>query len=80
MDLNEIRSKMDDEVDQAAAIADIMSVFSIASGFKNADLPLESIPGGIRFIYDMLETHRKTLSDISNQLTDFIKREKAERT
>lgn len=40
----------------------------------------ESIPDGIRFIYETLETHRKALSDISDELTDYIKQEKAERT
>lgn len=80
MDLNEIWSKIVDETERAAAITDIMDVFSIASGSKDSDLPLESIPYGIRFICDTLETHRKTLSDISDELTDLIKREKAERT
>lgn len=80
MNLSEICSKIADEVDQAAAIADIMYVFSIASGSKDSDLPLESIPNGIHLIYDTLETHRKTLDYISDQLTDYIKQEKAERT
>lgn len=44
MNLKEIRSKISDEVEQAAAIADIMCVFSIVSGSKDSDLPLESIP------------------------------------
>lgn len=62
MNLKEIRSKISDEVEQAAAIADIMCVFSIVSGSKDSDLPLESIPNGIRLICDTLETHRKSLS------------------
>lgn len=75
MNLKEIRSKISDEVEQATAIADIMCVFSIVSGSKDSDLPLESIPNGIRLICDTLETHRKALSDISDQLTKYIKQE-----
>lgn len=80
MNLNEIWLKITDETERAAAIADIMDVFSIVSGSKDSNLSLESIPDGIRFIYETLETHRKALSDISDELTDYIKQEKAERT
>lgn len=79
MNLNEIWSKIVDETDQAAAIADIMDVFSIVSGSKDSNLPLESIPNGIRFIFNTVDAHRKMLSYISDQLSDYIKQEKAER-
>lgn len=75
MNLSEIWSKIADETEQVAVIADIMCVFSLLSGSKDCDLPLESIPDGIQFISNTLDAHKKALSDISYQLSEYIKQE-----
>lgn len=78
MDLKEIWSKISNEAEQAAAIADIMCVFSIVSGSTSTDLPLESIPNGMIFISNTIETHSKNLSEILKQLTDYIKKQEVQ--
>lgn len=73
MSLSKIELDLQEEINQAAAIADIMCVFNWACSAKDADVPLDAIPDGMNFIYYLCESHKEKLSKISELLTDYIK-------
>lgn len=76
MSLDQIALNLQREVTQAAAIADIMCVFSCASGASGFEMALDDISDGMGFIYYTLETHMEKLSAISEQLTNYMKNKK----